>query len=129
MTRYVINYLVSRERIIYELYRAYKMSQKATLFLNQHMLLNIKYLGGGTSIIFFISQKPRLIIVACWMWLLTIMSLWLKVWDGAGSGRCLQTYSTHCGAVRDACWLPCGRRLLSGSFDNTTSVTDLETSK
>ncbi|MCI4382917.1 hypothetical protein PGIGA_G00020310 [Pangasianodon gigas] len=52
-----------------------------------------------------------------------------KVWDGAGSGRCLQTYSTHYGAVRDACWLPCGRRLLSGSFDNTTSVTDLETSQ
>ncbi|MCJ8737140.1 hypothetical protein PDJAM_G00020390 [Pangasius djambal] len=52
-----------------------------------------------------------------------------KVWDGAGSGRCLQTYSSHCGAVRDACWLPCGRRLLSGSFDNTTSVTDLETSQ
>ncbi|XP_053488862.1 WD repeat-containing protein 25 [Ictalurus furcatus] len=52
-----------------------------------------------------------------------------KVWDGAGSGRCLQTYSTHCGAVRDACWLPCGRRLLSGSFDNATSVTDLETSQ
>ncbi|XP_058255632.1 WD repeat-containing protein 25 [Hemibagrus wyckioides] len=50
-----------------------------------------------------------------------------KVWDGAGSGRCLQTYSTHHGAVRDACWLPCGRRLLSGSFDNTASVTDLET--
>ncbi|XP_060789507.1 WD repeat-containing protein 25 isoform X2 [Neoarius graeffei] len=52
-----------------------------------------------------------------------------KVWDGAGSGRCLQTYSTHCGAVRDACWLPCGRRLLSGSFDNMTAVTDLETSQ
>ncbi|XP_053365284.1 WD repeat-containing protein 25 isoform X1 [Clarias gariepinus] len=52
-----------------------------------------------------------------------------KVWDGAGSGRCLQTYSAHSGAVRDACWLPCGRRLLSGSFDNTTAVTDLETSQ
>ncbi|TSO67452.1 WD repeat-containing protein 25 [Bagarius yarrelli] len=51
----------------------------------------------------------------------------MKVWDAAGSGRCLQTYSTHHGAVRDACWLPCGRRLLSGSFDNTTAVTDLET--
>ncbi|KAI5102089.1 WD repeat-containing protein 25, partial [Silurus meridionalis] len=50
-----------------------------------------------------------------------------KVWDGAGSGRCLQTYSTHCGAVRSAHWLPCGRRILCGSFDNTASVTDLET--
>ncbi|KAK1793449.1 hypothetical protein P4O66_011821 [Electrophorus voltai] len=50
-----------------------------------------------------------------------------KVWDGATSGQCLQTYSTHCGAVRDACWMPCGRRLFSGSFDNTAAITDVET--
>ncbi|XP_022528346.2 WD repeat-containing protein 25 isoform X1 [Astyanax mexicanus] len=50
-----------------------------------------------------------------------------KVWDGAASGRCLQTYSGHSGAVRDACWLPCGRRILSGSFDNTAAVTEVET--
>ncbi|XP_076835312.1 WD repeat-containing protein 25 [Brachyhypopomus gauderio] len=50
-----------------------------------------------------------------------------KVWDGAGSGRCLQTYSTHCEAVRDACWLPCGRRVFTGSFDNTAAMTDVET--
>ncbi|XP_048048018.1 WD repeat-containing protein 25 [Megalobrama amblycephala] len=50
-----------------------------------------------------------------------------KVWDGVGGGRCLQTYSTHRGAVRDACWLPCGRRLLSGSFDGTAALTDVET--
>ncbi|XP_072545960.1 WD repeat-containing protein 25 [Salminus brasiliensis] len=50
-----------------------------------------------------------------------------KVWDGAASGRCLQTYSVHCGAVRDACWLPCGQRIFSGSFDNTTAVTEVET--
>uniref|UniRef100_A0A3B1JJU5 WD repeat domain 25 n=1 Tax=Astyanax mexicanus TaxID=7994 RepID=A0A3B1JJU5_ASTMX len=42
-------------------------------------------------------------------------------------GRCLQTYSGHSGAVRDACWLPCGRRILSGSFDNTAAVTEVET--
>ncbi|XP_062863690.1 WD repeat-containing protein 25 [Trichomycterus rosablanca] len=51
----------------------------------------------------------------------------VKVWDGAGSGRHLQTYSSHSGAVRDACWLPCGRRILSGSFDNAACVTDVET--
>ncbi|XP_030627458.1 WD repeat-containing protein 25 [Chanos chanos] len=51
----------------------------------------------------------------------------VKVWDGVGSGRCLQTYSVHGGAVRDACWLPCGRRLLSGSFDGTAVVSDVET--
>lgn len=50
-----------------------------------------------------------------------------KVWDGVGSGRCLHTYSAHRGAVRDACWLADGRRLLSGSFDGTAAISDLET--
>ncbi|XP_026096026.1 WD repeat-containing protein 25-like [Carassius auratus] len=50
-----------------------------------------------------------------------------KVWDGVGEGRCLQTYSAHRGSVRDACWLSCGRRLLSGSFDGSAAVTDVET--
>ncbi|XP_056092709.1 WD repeat-containing protein 25 [Rhinichthys klamathensis goyatoka] len=50
-----------------------------------------------------------------------------KVWDGVGGGRSLRTYSAHRGAVRDACWLPCGRRLLSGSFDGTAALTDAET--
>ncbi|XP_016335877.1 WD repeat-containing protein 25 [Sinocyclocheilus anshuiensis] len=52
-----------------------------------------------------------------------------KVWDGVGSGRCLQTYSAHRGSVRDACWLACGRRLLSGSFDGSAAITDVETGK
>ncbi|XP_063039517.1 WD repeat-containing protein 25 isoform X2 [Engraulis encrasicolus] len=51
----------------------------------------------------------------------------IKIWDGAGSGRCLRTICCHSGAVRDACWTPCGRRLLSGSFDNTAILTDVET--
>ncbi|KAF7201680.1 WD repeat-containing protein 25 isoform X1 [Nothobranchius furzeri] len=50
-----------------------------------------------------------------------------KVWDGAESGRCLRAYTCHSGAVRDACWTPCGRQLLSGSFDNTAAITDVET--
>lgn len=50
-----------------------------------------------------------------------------KVWDGAESGRCLRLYTCHSGAVRDACWTPCGRKLLTGSFDNTAVVTDVET--
>nr|XP_061799025.1 WD repeat-containing protein 25-like [Nerophis lumbriciformis] len=50
-----------------------------------------------------------------------------KVWDGAESGRCLRVYTCHSGAVRDACWSPCGRQILSGSFDNTAVVTDVET--
>ncbi|XP_028251460.1 WD repeat-containing protein 25 [Parambassis ranga] len=52
-----------------------------------------------------------------------------KVWDGAESGRCLRVYTCHSGAVRDACWTPCGRRLLTGSFDNTAVITDVETGK
>ncbi|KAL0969608.1 hypothetical protein UPYG_G00229740 [Umbra pygmaea] len=51
----------------------------------------------------------------------------VKIWDGAESGRCLKVYSTHSGAVRDACWSPCGRRLLTGSFDSTAMLTDVET--
>ncbi|XP_068582482.1 WD repeat-containing protein 25 isoform X2 [Cebidichthys violaceus] len=50
-----------------------------------------------------------------------------KVWDGAESGRCLRVYTCHSGAVRDARWTSCGRQLLSGSFDNTAVITDVET--
>ncbi|XP_051244435.1 WD repeat-containing protein 25 isoform X1 [Dicentrarchus labrax] len=50
-----------------------------------------------------------------------------KVWDGAESGRCLRAYTCHSGAVRDACWTPCGRHLLTGSFDNSAVITDVET--
>ncbi|XP_036398586.1 WD repeat-containing protein 25 [Megalops cyprinoides] len=52
-----------------------------------------------------------------------------KVWDGAGSGRCLRTCSSHSGAVRDACWTLCGRHLLTGSFDHMVHLTDVETSQ
>ncbi|XP_010877834.2 WD repeat-containing protein 25 [Esox lucius] len=51
----------------------------------------------------------------------------VMIWDGVESGRCLKVCSSHSGAVRDACWLPCGRRLLTGSFDNTAMLTDVET--
>ncbi|CAG10457.1 unnamed protein product [Tetraodon nigroviridis] len=66
--------------------------------------------------------------VACqvsvtFMW---ISHVW-QVWDGAESGRCLRAYTCHTGAVRDAFWTSCGRRLLSGSFDNTAAITDVET--
>ncbi|KAF7652904.1 hypothetical protein LDENG_00090930 [Lucifuga dentata] len=51
----------------------------------------------------------------------------IKVWDGVESGRCLKIYSCHSGAVRDACWTPCGRHLLTGSFDNMAVITDVQT--
>ncbi|KAM4624854.1 WD repeat-containing protein 25 [Polymixia lowei] len=51
----------------------------------------------------------------------------IKVWDGVETGRCLRVYSCHSGAVRDACWTPCGRHLLTGSFDSTAMITDVET--
>lgn len=50
-----------------------------------------------------------------------------KVWDAVESGRCLRVYTCHRGAVRDACWTPCGRRLLTGAFDDLCAVTDVET--
>lgn len=43
------------------------------------------------------------------------------------SGSCLQTYSLHSEAVRDARWSPCGQRILSGGFDSALHLTDLET--
>ncbi|MBN3298814.1 WDR25 protein, partial [Amia calva] len=51
----------------------------------------------------------------------------VKVWDGAGSGRCVQMCCSHTGAVKDACWTPCGTRILSGSFDSTARLSDVET--
>ncbi|TRY83575.1 hypothetical protein DNTS_016280 [Danionella cerebrum] len=63
----------------------------------------------------------------CHLLLTASMDQTCKVWDGVGSGRCLQTYSPHCGAVLDADWLSDGRRLLSGSFDGSAAITDLET--
>ncbi|XP_068194650.1 WD repeat-containing protein 25 [Antennarius striatus] len=51
----------------------------------------------------------------------------VKVWDGVETGRCLRVYTCHSGAVRDACWTPCGRQLLTGSFDNSAVITDVET--
>lgn len=58
--------------------------------------------------------------------LMWILHVW-QVWDGVESGRCLRAYTCHMGAVRDAFWSSCGRRLLSGSFDNTAAITDVET--
>lgn len=58
--------------------------------------------------------------------LMWISHMW-QVWDGVESGRCLRAYTCHMGAVRDASWTSCGRRLLSGSFDNTAAITDVET--
>ncbi|XP_056446333.1 WD repeat-containing protein 25 [Gadus chalcogrammus] len=51
----------------------------------------------------------------------------VKVWDAVESGQCLGVYPCHAEAVRDACWTPCGRRFLSGSFDNKAAITDVET--
>ncbi|RVE57339.1 hypothetical protein OJAV_G00215100 [Oryzias javanicus] len=56
-----------------------------------------------------------------------LLSQWGQVWDGAESGRCLRVYTCHSGAVRDACWTPCGQQLLTASFDNTAAITDVET--
>ncbi|XP_023575415.1 WD repeat-containing protein 25 [Octodon degus] len=50
-----------------------------------------------------------------------------KVWDAVDLGRCLQTYTPHSEAVRAAQWSPCGQRILSGGFDFTLHLTDLET--
>ncbi|KAK7905059.1 hypothetical protein WMY93_017666 [Mugilogobius chulae] len=50
-----------------------------------------------------------------------------KVWDGVETGRCLRTYSCHTEAVRAACWSPHGRHIVTGSFDKSAALTDVET--
>ncbi|XP_004681632.1 PREDICTED: WD repeat-containing protein 25 [Condylura cristata] len=61
------------------------------------------------------------------MLLSTSMDKTFKVWNAVDSGSCLQTYHLHSEAVRAARWSPCGRRILSGGFDSTLRLTDLET--
>ncbi|XP_055969662.1 WD repeat-containing protein 25 [Sorex fumeus] len=61
------------------------------------------------------------------MLLSTSMDKTFRVWDAVDTGSCLQTYSLHSEAVRAARWSPCGRRILSGGFDFTVHLTDLET--
>uniref|UniRef100_H3A7P1 WD repeat domain 25 n=1 Tax=Latimeria chalumnae TaxID=7897 RepID=H3A7P1_LATCH len=55
--------------------------------------------------------------------------LFVKVWDAVETGKCLKTYSSHSGAVRDAQWSSCGRQILSGGFDSMIHLTDIETEK
>ena len=62
----------------------------------------------------------------CNVWSHPGLSPW-QVWDAVESGQCLGVYPCHAEAVRDACWTPCGRRFLSGSFDNKAAITDVET--
>ncbi|XP_044128668.1 WD repeat-containing protein 25 [Bufo gargarizans] len=52
-----------------------------------------------------------------------------KVWDAVDSGKPLCTVSCHRGAVRDAQWSLCGRRILTGGFDSLLHLTDVETGK
>lgn len=52
-----------------------------------------------------------------------------KVWEAVETGRCLRVYTGHCGAVRAACWTLSGTHILTGSFDNTTVLTDVETAE
>uniref|UniRef100_A0A8C5K3G1 WD repeat domain 25 n=1 Tax=Jaculus jaculus TaxID=51337 RepID=A0A8C5K3G1_JACJA len=61
------------------------------------------------------------------MLLSTSMDKTFKVWNAVDSGRCLQTYFLHSEAVRAARWSPCGQRILSGGFDFSLHLTDLET--
>ncbi|XP_051834330.1 WD repeat-containing protein 25 [Antechinus flavipes] len=50
-----------------------------------------------------------------------------KVWNAVDTGRCLNTYSSHSGAVRAVQWSSCGRQILSGGFDSQLHLTDVET--
>ncbi|XP_074147383.1 WD repeat-containing protein 25 isoform X3 [Sminthopsis crassicaudata] len=51
----------------------------------------------------------------------------IEVWNAVETGRCLNTYSSHSGAVRAVQWSSCGRQILSGGFDSQLYLTDVET--
>ncbi|KAG8449246.1 hypothetical protein GDO86_016061 [Hymenochirus boettgeri] len=53
----------------------------------------------------------------------------VKIWDGVDFGKCLSSFFSHSGAVRDAQWSTCGQRILSGGFDSMLYLTDVETGK
>ncbi|XP_040188956.1 WD repeat-containing protein 25 [Rana temporaria] len=57
------------------------------------------------------------------------MDATVKVWDGVDSGKCLRTITSHRLAVRDAQWSACGQKILTGGFDSTLHITDVETGK
>ncbi|CAH2328224.1 WD repeat-containing 25 [Pelobates cultripes] len=57
------------------------------------------------------------------------MDTTIKIWDAVDSGKCLKTLSHHCQAARDAQWSLCGHKILSGGFDSTLYLTDVETGK
>ncbi|XP_077322938.1 WD repeat-containing protein 25 [Lithobates pipiens] len=57
------------------------------------------------------------------------MDATVKVWDGVDSGKCLRTITSHRLAVRDAQWSSCGQKILTGGFDSTLHLTDVETGK
>uniref|UniRef100_A0A803K8B5 WD repeat domain 25 n=1 Tax=Xenopus tropicalis TaxID=8364 RepID=A0A803K8B5_XENTR len=53
----------------------------------------------------------------------------VMIWNGVDSGKCLNTFSHHSGAVRDSQWSACGQKILSGGFDSMLYLTDVETGK
>uniref|UniRef100_A0A803K189 WD repeat domain 25 n=1 Tax=Xenopus tropicalis TaxID=8364 RepID=A0A803K189_XENTR len=57
------------------------------------------------------------------------MDTTIKIWNGVDSGKCLNTFSHHSGAVRDSQWSACGQKILSGGFDSMLYLTDVETGK
>ncbi|XP_061897510.1 WD repeat-containing protein 25 [Entelurus aequoreus] len=98
------------------------LSQKSAAGIPRRLLLSLEGHQGPVNTVQWcpVPQMSHLLLSAS-------MDKTFKVWDGAESGRCLKVYTCHSGAVRDACWTPCGRQLLTGSFDNTAVVTDVET--
>ncbi|XP_051625542.1 WD repeat-containing protein 25 isoform X4 [Manacus candei] len=89
------------------------------------------------SLIFYMSKHSGPVNEIQWcpvreqshMLLSASMDKTVKVWDAVDTGCCLKTYSCHSCAVRAAQWSSCGRRILSGGFDSTLHLTDIETGK
>ncbi|XP_071957685.1 WD repeat-containing protein 25-like isoform X2 [Antedon mediterranea] len=53
----------------------------------------------------------------------------VKIWDFVDFNTCISTIESHTNGVKDAKWSMCGRQILSGGFDKSVKVHDLQTGK
>ncbi|XP_032547853.1 WD repeat-containing protein 25 isoform X1 [Chiroxiphia lanceolata] len=112
-------------------------SRKTSELIKPYLVSKYKSTEVPKSLIFYMSKHSGPVNEIQWcpvreqshMLLSASMDKTVKVWDAVDTGCCLKTYSCHSCAVRAAQWSSCGRRILSGGFDSTLHLTDVETGK
>ncbi|XP_033127484.1 WD repeat-containing protein 25-like [Anneissia japonica] len=53
----------------------------------------------------------------------------VKIWDCVDINTCVTSITSHQNGVKDAQWSKCGRQILSGGFDHSVQLHDVETGK